>query len=300
MAAWRVSKLEEQILALPSPPTEIRVAVLTTRGMSVDQFVTRFQSDVRFNAGKTALQNGDQRFRIFNTEDPRLTSVNHQKHINDITDFAPDVIVVAMGSDFTSYYLSGIEQAWTGTRRPFYITTDLNYTHEPFKAVVKTDDLRRRISGTRPGASPALDDNVLTFEASYKDANDYKLPDGSHSGYDAFYAVGMAMLAARAQPTLTEATISAGFTRLVSGTPYDFKPASIIPAALALGEATTTINVRGTWSELDWSPITRDFDADVSMYCLIWDEFDALKIKRDAGVKLSRTTGIVEGTFSCD
>jgi len=300
MVAWRVSKLEEKIRALPSPPTDIKVGVLLSQERATAPFFEKLKDVLRFNGNKTYLANG-ARYQVFAPDDPRVRSVNHQATIDQIVGFAPDVLIVAMGPDFTTHYLPGIEKDWTGSRRPEYITTDLNFIFEPFKNAVGTnEDLRKRISGSRPGYASELQANVEIYDDNYRLRWDYKTPDGAQSGYDAAYALGMAILSTRAQSDVTGARINAGFGRLLGGAKIDFRPASIPTAALAFGETpTSTIDVRGLWSELPWNIDTRDFDADVSMYCLKRDG-DGLVLEPNAGVTLRTSTGIVEGTYSCD
>lgn len=300
MAAWRVKKLEEKILALPSPPPDIKVGVLLNQERATAPFYEKLKAVLRFNGNKSFSENGDARFQVFTPEDPRVKSVRHQTYIDQIVAFEPDVLIVAMGPDFTTYYLPGIEKDWKGPRRPEYITTDLNFLLDPFKNAVGTnDDLRKRISGTRPAYSSELQANIELYDDNYRLRWDGKAPDGAQSGYDATYALGMAILSTT-QSDVTAARINAGFGRLLGGSKIDFRPASIPTAAIAFGQTTTsTIDVRGLWSELPWNIDTRDFDADASMYCLKRD-IDGLVLEPNAGVTLHTSTGVVDGTYSCD
>lgn len=299
MVSWRVQQLEDEIKALPTPPAKIKVALLTNEERSTHDFVQKLRSVLRFNTGKTIAENGGD-FRTFLAEDPRVTSVNHQQHINDIAAFEPDVIVVAMAGDFTTYYLPGIEAKWTGARRPNYITTALNFTLAFSAPVGADDDLRKRISGSRPGFTTALQANIDAYDDRYRIANDFKDPDGNYSGYDAFYALGNAILAARIQPIIDGVHVSAGFERLRSGSVLDFRPVNIKTATIALGETNASIDVRGLWSNLDWNITTHDFDSDVSMYCLKRDGTGSIVIEPNAGPHLTTATGVVDGVYSCD
>lgn len=299
MVAWRVAKLEEERLALPSPPAKIKVALLTNNERVTTDFVAKLRAVLRFNGGKTIAQNGAD-FQTFLAEDPRVTSVNHQKHINDLVAFEPDVVVVAMANDFNKYYLPGIEAKWTAALRPSYITTNLNYTLGVAAAIGKDEDLRKRVSGTRPAFAAPLQANIDDYDDRYRLANNFKDPDGSYSGYDAFYSLGMAILAARVQPIMDGVHISAGFERLRSGTVIDFTPQKITTATITLGETTASIDVRGLWSNLDWNLTTHDLESDVGMYCYTRDATSSLVIKPDAGPHLDTATGVVDGVYSCD
>lgn len=300
MTSWRVSKLEAEIKALPSAPAQIKVALLSADEWATRDYVTKLRSVLRFNGGQTVAQNGTATFQSFVGEDPRVTAVDHAKHIKDIVAFEPDIILVAMGTDFTSYYLPGIEAAWKGARRPHYITTTLNYTLAFTGPVGTNEDLRKRISGTRPGFAAPLQANIEAFDDRYRFANDFKNPDGNFSGYDAFYTLAMGVLAARTQLVMDGIHISEGLGRLRSGPVLDFKPESIQTATIALGETTASIDVRGLWSNLDWNLNSHDFDSDVSMYCLKRDATQSLVLQPDAGPRLSATTGLVEGDYTCD
>ena len=300
MTSWRVSQLEAQIKALPSAPAQIKVALLSIDEWATRDYVTKLRAVLRFNDGKTIDENGTLAFRAFVGEDPRVAPVNHAKHIADLVAFEPDIVLVAMGSDFTSYYLPGIETAWKAARRPHYVTTALNYTLA-FASPVGTDEgLRKRISGTRPGFAAPLQANIESFDDRYRFANDFKHPDGNFSGYDAFYALAMGVLAARTQPIMDGVHISEGLGRLRSGPIVDFKPENINTAAVTLGETTASIDARGLWSNLDWNLNTHDFDSDVSMYCLKRDGSQSLVLEPNAGPRLSMTTGLVEGDYTCD
>lgn len=300
MVSWRVQKLEEQIKALPSPPADIKVGLLLSQERATAPFYAKLQDVLRFNTGKTIAQNGAL-FKVFAPEDPRKQSVNHQAQIDAMAAFAPDVLIVAMGADFTTYYLDGLEKKWTAPRRPYYVTTDLNFVLEPFARVIANDDdLRKRISGTRPGYAPELQANIAAFDTSYRFNNDFKDPDGAYSGYDAFYAIGMSLLSLRLQPVVSGALVSAGFERMLSGTLVDFRPAGITTAAIALGQTSASIDIRGLWSNLAWNITTHDFDADVSMYCLKRDGTGSLVMEPNAGPHLSTATGLVDGVYSCD
>lgn len=299
MAAWRVARLEEEIKAGPTPPSTLKVAVLMTPGRAHEAFVAALDEKLRFN-GKTANDNGSS-FKIVKTEDPRLVPVDHVKHTETIAAFAPDVIVVVMSGDFPAYYLGSIEQLWTpGTRRPHYITTDLNFNVSTFAGKISSDDVRRRISGTRPGFSPELQANIDSFSVRYRIAANGGKPDYAHSGYDAFYAMAFAILGTRLQPVVDGPHIAASFERLRGGTgPIDFRPANIATATTFLGQASAKLEVRGLWSDLDWNLPSRDMDADVSMYCFELDDDSNLVLNPNAGPLLRTSTGVVEGHYSC-
>lgn len=300
MAAWRVAQLETEIKAGPNPPAALKVGVLMTPGRAMEAFYAALTSKLAFN-GKTALQNGSN-FLAVKTDSPLVTAVNHTSFANQLVAFEPDVVVVVMGDDFPNFYLPLIESKWpAGKRKPSYIVTALNYTATPFLAVLDDVTVRKRVSGTRPAFSTAFQANIDAFAVRYPPENFWEQPDGNYSGFDAFYAMAYAVLAARGQSTLGGPQISAGFERLRGGTMLvDFRPERIGVAGQVLVDATSHIDVRGLWSDLDWNVATRDFESDVSMYCFVKDSGGGLTVNPNAGPKLTTSTGVVSGTYACE
>jgi hypothetical protein len=302
MAAWRIADLETTIKSGPTPPAAIKVAVLTEEpGRGPAAFIASLVAKLRFN-GKTVAENGAN-FTIVKAENPLKQSVNHVAHAETIATFAPDVLVVAMGADFPKHYVQLIESKWSvGKAKPYYVMTDLNYEVAPFVSVLGPgdEDLRKRISGTRPGFDPALQANIDAYTIRYKQAYNFLAPDGNHSGYDAFYVSAFGIAGALIQPIFDGPRISAGIERLRGGTLVDFRPESIGLALALLGQPTAKLDARGLWSSLDWNLATRDLETDVSMYCFQRDTDGALVAKPDAGPRLTTSTGAVTGTFTCD
>lgn len=300
MAAWRIAQLESEIKAGPNPPAALKVGVLMTPGRAMDAYYAALVDKLRFN-GKTVLENGAN-FRAIQTDSPLVKPVNHSAVADQVVAFEPDLLVAVMGDDFPNFYLSLIESKWpVGKRRPNYLLTALNFSAQPFLAVLDDVTVRRRVSGTRPGYSAALQANIEAFAARYLPANNFQQPDGNHSGFDAFYAMAYAVLAARAQLPLDGPHISAGFERLRGGTMLvDFRPDRIGVASQVLADTTSRIDVRGLWSELDWNVTTHDFDSDVSMYCFVKDAGGGLVVKPNAGPYLTSATGVVTGAYACE
>jgi hypothetical protein len=297
MAAWRVADLESQIKA--TNPAAIKVAIILVPGRATEAFVTALVEKLRFN-DKSAIDNGD-RFLLIKTEDASIASVNQVKHADDLRAFEPDIIIAAMTIDLPTYYMPLVEGGWSSTKhRPYYITTNLNRNVESFAGVIDNDDLRKRISGTRPGYSPELEQNLAGFTQRYIQAYSFNRPDNAESGYDAFYALAFAILGARLQPVLDGPHISTGFERLRGGTTVtDFKPESIAFATALLGQATAKLDVRATISDLDWNLPGRDIDQDVSMYCYERHKDGYVVINPNAGPHLASKTGVVTGTYDC-
>jgi hypothetical protein len=303
MAASRVGSLETEIKAGPNPPLALRVAVLTEPGRAQAAFVAGLIAKLRFN-GKTVVENGTN-FTLVTSENPLTESVNHFAHADALTTFRPDVVVVAMGSDFPINYMTLIESKWPVDKpKPHYVITDLNYDVTSFSGTLgpSDDGLRRRISGTRNGFEQQLQDNIDGYTLRYQQAYNFARPDGNYSGYDAFYAMAYAIAAASIQLTIDGPHIAAGFGRLRGGaTHVNFRPGEIGTGLALLGASTSaSIDVRGHWSNLDWNVATRDLATDVSMFCFQRDTDGLLVIKPDAGLRLVTSSGAISGTYSCD
>jgi hypothetical protein len=302
MAAARVAALEADLAAGPSPPSPIKVAILTEPAVEAQAFVSALVPILRFN-GKSASDNGAS-FLVEATEDPAKEQVAFEAHAAAVAAFEPDIVVVAMGANFPGHFLALLESRWSATKpKPSYVMTTLNLELAPFADVLGpgNDELRKRMSGTCPGFDQALQDNVDAFTLHYKLANNGQPQDGVFSGYDAFYATGLAIVAASTGPLLDGPHVSAGFERLLSGTLVDFRPSGLSVAIPLLATGPKTIDARGLASTLDWDVATHDLTpAEMGLYCFERTGDGGLAIKLDAGPRLATSTGVVTGTYSCD
>lgn len=298
MVAWWVEQLEATIKAGPTPPSSLKVAVLLEPERAHEAFVSALTPMLRFN-GLGAIANGSS-FRIIRSEDARKKPVMHETYADDLAQFAPDIVIVAMGADFPEFYIPRIEAKWpAGKARPRYVTTTLNFEALPFVDVLADDDLRRRISGVRSATTPENQANVEAFELAYQQANTFEIPDGNYSGYDAFYSMAYAVLTTRTQPIVDGPHIAAGFERLHAGTIIDLRPKPIGFAAALLSDPSTTVDLRGLWSNLDWNA-SRDLHTDSGMYCFERNATGGLVLEPDAGPRRSAATGVVSGSYSCN
>jgi len=304
MVAWRVKGIEAELKAGASPPATLKVAVLAVPEAAPSALVQALGTTLRFN-DKSVVENGSS-FALVTTENALTQSVNHLAHVQAITSFEPNVVIVAMGAEFPAHYLSAIETTWpAGKPKPRYVFTVLNYEVTPYVSLLSAGsaaaaDLRSRISGTRPGFAQHLEDNIAGYSLRYRQANNFKAPDGNMSGYDAIYSLVYAFAAASTQPLLDGPHVSAGFERLRSGTTIDYGPAQAGLAIALLGQSTGSIDARGLLSDLDWDVPSRDLSTDVSMYCFQRSVDGELVLKPNAGPRLDRTTGLVTGTYACD
>lgn len=303
MAAWRVNDIEAKLAAGPSPPTTLKVAVLETPDPGPKAFVDALVGTLHFNGGKSVAQNGSA-FTVEMTEDASKQAVNYIAHADALAAFQPDVVVIAMGAEFPIHYLQLLEAKWTTSKpKPYYVMTTLNFEASPFATVIGAgdDDVRKRLSGTRPGYDATLQANIDAFTIHYKTTYNFKAPDGNYSGYDAFYATAYAMIAATNGITLDGPHVSAGFERLRNGTTIDFRPNQIGLGLTLLGSAANEINVRGLTSGLDWNVTTHDITVpDLGIYCLARSGDGSIVIQPDTGPRMQTSSGTVTGTYTCD
>jgi hypothetical protein len=297
LVSWRVNDLQSSI------GPDIKVAVLTEPGLPEDAFVDAFTRALTFNGGKTVAQNGAA-FTVEKQEDALKKPVLYDNHIDALVAFEPDILVVAMGQEFTLHYLDMLELKWHGTKpKPYYVITDLLYDNVAFAPSLgkpASDALRARISGTRTVYDKALQDNIDGFSLRYQQENNFKKPGGNFSGYDAFYASMYGIAGASVQTVLDGPHISLGFERLRSGTVIDFGPDGLDLGLALLLQPTSTIDVRGLITNLDWDPTTHDLITDSSMFCFHLDTGGELTITPDAGPRYVRSSGTVTGTYSCN
>ncbi len=303
MAAWRVGELEKQIKASSAPPAVLKVAVLSAPESAATAFVSALLEKLVFN-GKPALENGPA-FLARTTENPQEGSpVIPQVHAAAIVSFEPDVVVVAMGEDFPKHYLPQIEATWTSAKpKPHYVMTALSSNASPFASVIgSTDDLRRRLSGTRPVTDPVVADAILAYETRYFNRFNYERADGNFSGYDAFYATAYAIAgAAITDPVLDGPHIDAAFGRLRSGPAIEVGLTKVGTALELLGIPGASIDLHGFVTPLDWDVTTRELAmTETGLYCFERSGDGALVLRLNAGPRMNPSTGVVEGVYACN
>lgn len=296
LVAWRVSDLETQIKA--QTPGDIKVAVLVDGAPAQRLFAEEIAKKLVFN-GVGAVQNGPTKFLALQTEDPRTSFIDYDAYDQQIADFAPNIVVVGMASDFPTYHLPRIEKKWQANKpRPLYVVTEISYDAVPFDAALADDALRTRISGTHPFTSTERANNIQGFSTRYQLS--YKEPpNGNFSGYEAFYATALAIAANSGQPILDGPHVSAGFSSLVSGDPYDLGPGGGLNIAIQALVTGQKIDIRGLYTDLDWNLTTREIVTDMGLFCFTRQPGGPLQIHDVPDVRWSAATGQVTGTYSC-
>ncbi len=298
LTAWRVADLETKIRNETGTTAPLKVAVLAEGSAPAIAFTQALAPVLKWNNDKSITENGSD-FFILTTGNPLKEAIPHGKHADDILAFGPDILVVAMGSDFPKHFLTYLESKWPANKKPHYILTQLSYEVAPYADfLAANDELRERFSGTHPLVTPELRANIESYTVRYRMQNNNKAPDSNYSGYEAFYSLAFAITSAGAKGIVDGPTISAGFESLVSGTTIDLGPQTL-NTAMALLSSRATVDLRGLWSNLDWNTQTRENIGDAAMFCFT-KQGGALALKDDAGPHYIGKTKTVTGSYACD
>jgi ABC-type branched-subunit amino acid transport system substrate-binding protein len=301
LMAWRVSDLEQR-LRRERPlanDASVRVAQFTQDSPSIVAFAERTRSSLAFNAGKSAQQNGAD-FVEIQTPEPATAPVNQLQIAARIAAFQPDIIVVGVDSDFTTYYLQMIEDAWPeGSPRPSYILTSLNQELGLLAPIVgSNDDLRRRISGT----GLYLDDDVRSNFRGFAERFRQKYgrePENTQMGYDAFYAAAYALVVADRDRGFGGSAVVRGFGSLAAGPAIGVGPDDTRTGVTYL-LAERSIDLVGTATRLDWDLTSGELTDDMGLWCLTRASDGGLVLEPNAGPRWQASSGQVAGSYGCE
>lgn len=295
LVASRVLELETQIKA--QTPGDIRVAVLVDGAPGQKHFLDELAKVLVFN-GAGIQANGAARYLPIRTPDPRTDFVDYDATASAIATFAPHIVVAAMASDFPTYHLSRIESALAASApRPHYVLTQISYDAAPFQQVLVDDALRARISGTHPFLTDARLQNLGRYESSYR-ASYKEAANGNSSGYEAFYAIALAIASRTGQPVLDGPTISAGFPNLVSGPTFDLGPGPQLNTAIS-SLRNGPIDIRGIYTDLDWNTATGEIASDMGLFCFGKDPDGTISLRNVPTVRWSAQTKQTTGSYAC-
>ncbi len=300
MMAWRLADLERRLRESQGLPADaaLRVALLSQAYPGINELVEQVRSTVLAEGGAGSV--GADNFLELQSPDPRNESFSQPELARAIVDFAPSVILIAVDSDFTTYYLRMIEEAWlAGTPRPNYVVTSMNEEVGLLAPIVGADDeLRRRISGTAFFGDAEVLQNRSRFADRFRRRH-LEEPDNVEAAYDAFYAVAFSLVLRDSQGGLDTVRLTPGFEDLSRGSSVDVGSDGI-QSAIGYLTQQRSIDLVGTSTRLDWDSSTHDVTSDIGMWCLERTPSGALAINPDAGPRLERATGQVNGTYSCE
>jgi hypothetical protein len=292
LAAFRVaSVLRESEGPIGEGVEPLRVVSLSQNYPGINEFVTEV-------ARLLALEVGYRPITI-QTPDPHAEEIIQPAVAQAVIEARPRVIFVGMDSDFTTYYLRLIENGWPqGVPRPAYVLSYLNQELGLLEDIVGGDeDLRRRISGTGwwSGAQVALNRQLL--QERFQRRRMQRL-DQTQFGYDAFYVAAYAISWADPRAPLDGAGVALGLDHLLSGAELHVGPAGI-RSALAQLSAGQDFDLTGSSGQLDWDPVSRVPQSDVTLWCLGRNADGSLQMIDSAGAVWHIESGDITGSYAC-
>lgn len=293
LAVHRVGQLLEQLrgeraLDIAAP---FEVVSLSQQYPGINDFVAEVEQ------GLTAA--GVYHITPVQTPDPHAQNPVQLAVASAVVAAEPQVIVVGMDTDFTTYYLRMIESEWPPAKpRPHYVLTYLNQELGLLADIVQNDDeLRRRITGTGFGLGERAAQNLSGLEQRFRGAYSEGL-DNTQYGYDAFYAAVYALMMTDRLRPLDGAELSASLGRLGTGPAANVGPAAL-RGSLASLLAGQTLDLVGTSGELDWHPTRHQPEGDVVLWCLTRDAGGGLGLLADAGLRWHADSAEISGSYVC-
>ncbi|MDB4997865.1 MAG: Branched-chain amino acid transporter, amino acid-binding protein [Myxococcaceae bacterium] len=271
-----------------TPGSTLRVAMLQQEAVQAQDYVdallstgSRPESELKFNGMSYAAQNAN--FHLTKTPDPTRGFVDHAAVAQEIVDFHPDIILVAVSDDFQKFYVPLIESQWTATwgttyPKPYYLATTFSFTPGLYYSLIhgggkNNVDLERRIIGTNykyDEKAPLNAAFAAHYQAKWGNAPDF----AGGAGYDAMWATTYALLVAnrlafetRSTSAFDGAQVSLGFQKLVSG-PLISVGRDDFPTGSDRVNANQSINLEGVKSNFDWDLTTHTIHAPLATHCL--------------------------------
>lgn len=202
--------------------------------------------------------------------DPYAPTATEQSAIvQKYVTFAPDIIVIAGTAEVITQFVVPLEAAWTAGRRPVYVGIDSVKVPELLAAAQSDDDFRTRVRGTGIMPSPESQAVFDAFTVDYKIR--YPGESASISGmgpsYDAVFTIAFG-LAAGTDPSISGPNISKGIERLSGGSMQLSVGTTSMLAAFRELQGGASLNVRGTFSPLEWNDSGTVVGATLEMWCI--------------------------------
>lgn len=214
------------------------------------------------------------------------TSMEQSAIVQKYVTFAPDIIVIAGTAEVITQFVVPLEAAWTARHRPLYVGIDSVKVPELLAAAQTNDDFRTRVRGTGIMPSPESRAVFDAFTVDYKIR--YPGESASISGmgpaYDAVFTIAFG-LAATADKPISGPSISQGIERLSGGNMQLPVGTTSMLAAFRELQDGKSLNVRGTFSPLEWNDAGTVVGATLEMWC----------IGRAAGQAAYQSSGLTYG-----
>ena len=184
------------------------------------------------------------------------------------TAFAPDIIVLAGGTESVTKLMTPIEQQWTASSRPNYLFLNLANGPQLLTAVTSNNNLRLRVRGIGISASSASTSVYLEFLMAYTSRfGSSSVAWFAGQTYSAVYALAYAFASSASSPP-TNAEIVAGLRRLSGGAltvNVGSKDLTTAFIQLKSGKSVTGI---GTDSALTWDSQGVPASGTVDTWCI--------------------------------
>lgn len=211
-------------------------------------------------------------FDYGNPDDPASDPLKYGDAISAVLTLRPHIVLIFGGNEGITNILTAIEEQWNTTAqspvpsyRPRYIFSDGGEVAPLWTYVDKNDDLRKRISGTAPGAG--VDEPLFkSFHAAYLSKFPSGSPDvfGAAGAYDITYLLAYAATGLKAQP-ITGPNLAAQLTKMSSGPQVDV--GTDINAAFTKVSA-GSVDFNGASGPLNFNPKTGEAPSDIQIWCL--------------------------------
>lgn len=222
-------------------------------------------------AGDPANNNNYKRFDYGDTSSPTLSK------ITDVVNFAPHVIFAFGFNEGPETMLPGIENAWTGAVRPQWVFSDGGQVSVLWNMSIKSDDLRKRVTGSAPGANSKYqpyNNFRLAWNASpyaQDSMGNPRSPDtlGPAGAYDITYMFAFSAVAVGQNPLTGPNMVKYGLRKMVPGmnlTKVTFEQKGIIGTFPKL-TAGTAIDVEGASGPLDFDQFG-EARSDIQIWCV--------------------------------
>lgn len=204
-------------------------------------------------------------------QDPPLS---YDQAVTRTLAFKPDIVLDLCTAEGITDILEPIEEQWgtlpANTPRPRWILGDGGQTGVLWELVGSNDDLRRRVTGTVPGANS---DNFEAFKNKYRerafDDGTDPVALGPAGSYDAVYLLSYSAVSLGANP-LTGPNLAAGFASLIPQTGAKAVDAGVndIDAAFNTLIAGGKIDFNGASGPLDFNLTTGEAASDIQVWCM--------------------------------
>jgi len=270
----------------------LKVALVTTDAPDTIALAERIAQLIRFNGGKSAIENGSNFANISSPSgDP-----SHTAPILALKAFAPDIIIPVTFDEFEVTILPKYEaELEMNAFRPYYLTSAFITPNELLDRVEEIPGLEKRIAGvTDANPENLAPQDGFVFRYKQKFPNVQEAVTGVRA-YDAAYILSFAFAANASRSTILGADLAATMPTFGSGTRYAVGP-SVVGQAINRLASGATITVDGASGVLNFDE-SGSRTGEASVYCIkaAGASFDLVQ---DV-VRYNIETKQLTGTFNC-